>query len=250
MAYFPTNVLDNQIKALPTIASASGSVATFTTDKAENLVDCVCEVASGSSACNLVHYNENLFVSMPTATNDGITTSYDSNTGLISIRNDSRTTNYSYGSQRGIVASGLNPNHTYKFFFYPNVLGVTLYDTSSLAIPNPFTGYTTAVLRITNQYDFVNVHPIGDITTVKLFIFDITDGYGNTYNIQLGETLTDTAIYNAVTGVLTRNDTTTKQLDSCPIVTIANSENNIWSDTGDISVQFVLSVGSYVNQNT
>ena len=46
MAYFPTNVLDNQIKALPTIASASGSIANFTTDKAENLVECEVQIVA------------------------------------------------------------------------------------------------------------------------------------------------------------------------------------------------------------
>lgn len=41
MAYFHTTVLDNQIKALPTTDTASGSVATFDTDMTENLVSCV-----------------------------------------------------------------------------------------------------------------------------------------------------------------------------------------------------------------
>ena len=41
MAYFHTNVLDPQIKALPTVSTASGSVATFDTDMTENLISCV-----------------------------------------------------------------------------------------------------------------------------------------------------------------------------------------------------------------
>ena len=44
MAYFPTKVLDNQIKALPTVSTASGSVANFTTDMQENLVEVECEI--------------------------------------------------------------------------------------------------------------------------------------------------------------------------------------------------------------
>ena len=39
MALFHTTVVDNQIKALDTIGSASGSIATFETDKAENLIN-------------------------------------------------------------------------------------------------------------------------------------------------------------------------------------------------------------------
>ena len=44
MAYFPTKVLDNQIKALPTVGTASGSIATFETDMTENLVEVECEI--------------------------------------------------------------------------------------------------------------------------------------------------------------------------------------------------------------
>ena len=40
----------------------------------------------------------------------------------------------------------------------------------------------------------------------------------------------------------------TVQLSSTTIQALLN-ENNIWCDTGDIEVKFVLSVGSYVNQN-
>ena len=44
MALFHTTVLDNQIKALPTVSTASGSVATFDTDMTENLVEVECEI--------------------------------------------------------------------------------------------------------------------------------------------------------------------------------------------------------------
>ena len=46
MAYFHTTVLDNQIKALPTVATASGSVATFDTDMTENLVEVKCQIVA------------------------------------------------------------------------------------------------------------------------------------------------------------------------------------------------------------
>lgn len=41
MAYFHTTVLDNQIKALPTVGTASGSVASFDTNMTEDLISCV-----------------------------------------------------------------------------------------------------------------------------------------------------------------------------------------------------------------
>ena len=49
MAYFHTNVLDEQIKALPTVDTASGSVATFETDMTENLISCVAEIVATQS---------------------------------------------------------------------------------------------------------------------------------------------------------------------------------------------------------
>lgn len=44
MAYFHTNVLDNQIKTLPTVGTSSGSIATFTTDIIDNLIACECDI--------------------------------------------------------------------------------------------------------------------------------------------------------------------------------------------------------------
>ena len=225
MAYFPTNVLDNQIKALPTIDTASGSIATFTTDKAERLVSCVCEVASGASEINVSACGHNLFGG-----------SYDV---LYSLFIKGGTT---------ITASAEVSSGNPRIVFYDkNQIQIDFYGLAS--------GLARRVRTFTLPEDtYYFKFAIAPMTNMQIEIGS-TDGQtyqaynGNTYNIQLGETLTDTATYNAVTGVLTRNDTTTKQLDSCPIVTIANSENNIWSDTGDVEVQFVLSVGSYVNQN-
>ena len=44
MAYFHTTVLDEQIKALPTVDTASGAIATFDTDMTENLVEVLCNI--------------------------------------------------------------------------------------------------------------------------------------------------------------------------------------------------------------
>jgi hypothetical protein len=44
MAYFHTNVLDNAIKALPTVGTASGSTASFETDLTEDLIEVVCDI--------------------------------------------------------------------------------------------------------------------------------------------------------------------------------------------------------------
>lgn len=46
MALFHTTVLDNQIKALPTVDTASGSIASFNTDLTENLVEVKCQIVA------------------------------------------------------------------------------------------------------------------------------------------------------------------------------------------------------------
>ena len=49
MALFHTTVLDEQIKALPTVDTASGSIATFDTDMTENLVSVKCQIVAQQS---------------------------------------------------------------------------------------------------------------------------------------------------------------------------------------------------------
>ena len=99
MAYFPTKVLDNQIKALPTVSTASGNVASFDTDMTENLVSCVCDIqysqASGTpspsnplpittySEMNVVSCGENLFDLKQYCTDNGV--SYTENNGIITF---------------------------------------------------------------------------------------------------------------------------------------------------------------------
>ena len=75
MALFHTTVVDNQIKALDTIGTASGSIATFDTDRAENLINLEVAITAtggggtpvspiainGFSACDLVACGKNLF---------------------------------------------------------------------------------------------------------------------------------------------------------------------------------------------
>ena len=46
MALFHTTVLDNQVKALPTVSTASGAIATFNTDLTENLVSVKCQIVA------------------------------------------------------------------------------------------------------------------------------------------------------------------------------------------------------------
>ena len=207
--------LKSDIKSLLPIETASGNPCNFETGITDKLVSLKAAILAsggngtpstpipivGHSELNLVRTSENLFTSMVTATNDGITTSYDSSTGYISITNDSRTTNYGSGSMRGTVVTGLNSAHTYKYLFVPNVTGVVLCDENSLALTNEFTGITSAKLKITNTYDFVNDHPIGDTTSVKLLIVDITEGSYTPYLVSFGQTVYG-GVYDANRGKL------------------------------------------------
>jgi len=252
MAFYPVNVLDNQIKAMPTVKAISNTpIATFDTDIADRLVNlqvAVTATQSGSgtpspsnplpitgfSACNLLHYNENLFISTNNLTKDGITTSFNSSTGLISIENNSRTTNYSVGSQRTLVISGLDTSHTYKYVFYPNVAGVVLADVNTVPLNDTFTGVASCDLRITNQYDFVNDHPIGDITTVRLFIFDMTDGFCTTTTIPFGQT-----VYGGVLDVLSGKLTITHKYRNL------GDSNWIEATTSGSNKRFSTTIGDF-----
>ena len=65
--------------------------------------------------------------------------------------------------------------------------------------------------------------------------------------ISFGETVSGGATIDLITGILTRNDDTTKSLGGRNIPSL--SGYYYFVDTGDIEVKFILSVGSYVNQN-
>ena len=265
MALFHTTVLDNQIKALDTIGSASGSIATFDTDKAERLVSCVCEVASGASEINVTACGKNFFLHSGTIDQRNITysvlgdditltaTAVMGNQQQLLMYLDSRvfggkTITFSYDSATSSY-SGAVP---YVYFV---VNGTTV---RSLTVPSQkiFTyalpsSYTSAILLL-RMYQGGSV-TIGSTLTFSECQLEISDEqtafapFGNTYNISFGETLSDTATYDAISGVLTRNDSTTKQLDSCNIVALDNETNNIYCDTGDTEVNYILTVGKAIS---
>ena len=77
MAMFEIHAVDEQVKALPTYKTASGSIATFQTDMTENLISCIAEIVaqqasgtptpinplpiSGFSAVNIVRCGINIW---------------------------------------------------------------------------------------------------------------------------------------------------------------------------------------------
>ena len=255
MAYFRTNVLDNQIKALPTIATASGSIATFTTDKAEKLVDCVCEVASGKSEVNVSISDKYIRVTPTTPntyTQNGITVKTYFN-GRIEI-NGTATANAYIEIDCFDFTIFTDNSRTVRFnndcvgltvYFYD---GASSFDSWYLSTTNRIQTNFSAMAGKHTTSIRIGINSGVTITNGTLMIEFLVLDDTTTYNIQLGETLSGNGSFNVLSGILTRSDDTTKQLSANYIQTL-NGINNLWADTGDTSVKFILSVGEYVNQN-
>ena len=238
MAYFHTTVLDEQIKALPTVDTASGSVATFDTDKAENLINLEVAITAtggggtpvspiainGFSACNL------------------------------SVNGTTETIPFGqtvYGGRLNVGSGVLTVTHAiYRAVDNNNI---TLYGSSTNN--NVFrivTGlYATLIGQLCNIATYnANAYQANDD---RVNTFQMSDT-GNVY-IQLSKTVANTL--NDFKTYILNNDIdiyyelatpTTIQLDSKQIQTIANSVNNIYADTGDIiDLKFVLSVGKAIS---
>ena len=248
MALFHTTVLDNQIKALPTIATASGSVANFTTDKAETLVSCVCEVASGSSEVNVTRCGKNIvdqtqFVQGSISGTGADTVSYTRlRSPFISVRPN---TSYAFGTNSTLLVFEI---HEYKSDnTWIQYTGIN--QTSGTITTTANTAYIKILIRNSTNTPLT----VDELTTFQMEFGNMPTTYtafvaNNTNNIQLGETLSGDGSLDVLSGILTRSDDTKKLVDWNEITALIG-ENNIWADTGDISVQFILSVGSYVNQN-
>ena len=96
MAYFPTKVLDNQIKALPTVDTASGEIATFDTDLTENLVEVKCQIVAKQASGTPSPSNPR-----PITTYTGMNVGLNGKNYLPSVENDTKSNN-------GIEITSLN----------------------------------------------------------------------------------------------------------------------------------------------
>lgn len=239
MAYFHTNVLDNQIKALPTVSTASGSVATFDTDLTENLLECVCEVASGKSVINVTACSKNLLNNDANAFT--LTSPYyrqvkmPSIQKVISLTDKDDTVSLS-GVWFGVFKKYNDSTSGFYWIINNGTINVRNYDCT--------------------DYDYVTVYPTTVIQTLlDRFYVQVESGptatpyvafNGNNYNIPLGETLSSGGSFDVLSGILTRSDDTTKQLNANYIQTL-NGINNVFADTGDTSVKYLLSVGKKIS---
>ena len=120
-----------------------------------------------------------LFNTIQSSTADGITTEYNATTHLFSITNNNRTSNYGSGSTRGNLNFSLVKDHKYFIRSSKDVLGVVIGESGGIfhnlnSIFTAVADYGTPYIRITFQYDFVTAHPVGDVTSFYLNVFDLT----------------------------------------------------------------------------
>ena len=148
-----------------------------------------------------INWNQIRTDSAQTRTLDGITTAYNPQTHLITITNNSRTTSYSSGSTQCIVSNvDPIPGHRYALLgeYHSGVCVSAVNDNNTLrATTNvghimtmPSSTATMFKLRITSNYDFAAVHPVGDVYSFYLNIVDITQ--------LLGEEAAETATYDQI----------------------------------------------------
>lgn len=136
----------------------------------------------GGTTCNVVQVFDGI---ESTANYENVTTYYDNATNEVVIVNVSRSTLYSNGSSRGALVSEIPVGH--KVFVYndkfDSSLGIAITGniTTSLIRCNSIGTILEGVyrLRITKDYDFVNLHPVGDEYRLKMCIFDLTAMFGS-----------------------------------------------------------------------
>ena len=284
--YFPV-YNDTEIKALPTVDTASGAIATFNTDLTENLVSVKCQIvakqASGTPSpdnplpittyteMNLSHCGKNLFdESYPSIGTLKYMSIFVGN-GTFTMSTDLPTRTDTYANLFFLanqVSSGADSalNGVY------NNRPVTVTSTD---------GYVTIAYRY-DQYNPRDYHtqiehgttattyepynattaniPFGqtvangvlDITTGKL---RVTSGYIASYN---GETINEPWVSSIDEYVPNTSPSTGAQV-VYPLVTPYDiqldsitlqallNENSIWCDTGDTEVKFLLTVGKKIS---
>ena len=234
MAYFHTNVLDPQIKALPTVDTASGSVATFDTDMTENLIEVVCDIQYSQAS------------GTPTPSNPLPITVYNS----------------------------LNLSHSGADTSNPTVYNITFGQTVAKGTLNVTTGKLKITYMsidmgdlnwsyISGQGWFQTSKPTGAKTpyTDLLCSCYLNNGTTTSQNLTIFQTgsylrvndsnYTDPIVFKtSVTGqkiVYELATPTTIQLSATQITALLN-ENNIWCDTnGNTSVKYILSVGKAIS---
>ncbi len=237
MALFHTTVVDNQIKALDTIGSVSGSICTFDTDRAERLVNLEVAIVATQSGSGTPSPSNPRSINGFSACN-------------LSVNGTTETIPFGqtiYGGSLNVVSGVLTVTH--KKITFTGDSSENWYYTSSLNrvyiyVSDAVADITTPI--ISNIIGFNSSYTPSDYT-------GHINPQGN-FEIFAPATITNANDWktwlssNNIELVYKLTTPTTIQLDSKQIQTIANSVNNIYADTGDIiDLKFVLTVGKAIS---
>ena len=239
MAYFPVNVLDNAIKAMPTVKAISNTpIATFDTDIADRLVSLNVAVTAtggggtpvspiainGFSACNLSVNGTTHTINFGQTVYGG---SLDVLTGKLTITHgyvDLSTLTWLY-------------NPSYQLFYSPDDIG-------------EYRGVGN--LGLCEIYTVVdNVDGVSYVPATNYIICGYTSTSNHRIYIRNTDYTDETAFTNSMVGkyfAYRLANPTIVQLTSEEVNAIIGTNNNVYADTGDIiELKYQVSVGQAIS---
>ena len=239
MAYFRTTVLDEQIKALPTVATASGSIATFDTDMTENLIEVVCDIQYSQASGTPTPSNP-LPITVYTSLNISHSGADTSNPNITNIPFGQTVAKGTLNVTTGV----LEITH-----WYVDLGGLTWVVGSGGAAR--FVASTTPTPKATGE---IIADCLQTATNIQIYNGSVDKAIAIHTNSVIWARDTDytvaTDFQTAMLGhyaVYELSQPQVIQLDSKTITALLN-ENNIWCDTnGDTSVKYILSVGKAIS---
>ena len=232
MAYFPTKVLDNQIKALPTVSTASGSAANFTTDLGGKRL---CDWVVDNSATTITRCGKNL-LSTPyyhtNRTQNGVTFTVNADYSITITGEASATTDFNISYNDHILK---NSNYNVYLLTDSNITFYGRKRANSDGTTESFNVNTPSQLNINNNVIYFLAIRIPNGTVIP------EDEPITVYPMVLLSNETDYT-YEQYNGQ-------TESISDIENITTLNGINNVFTDIGSVSIDYQLSVGEYINQN-
>ena len=236
------------VKDMKTVSTASGSMLSFNTDLTDNIIDCTVTIpadVTGVTSLSVTRCSVNIW------NEEWVRGYYSASTGaLVETAATTLACKYHLKVYPGLSIRFICPSSVNFGIFRYDITGTYINRitgvTSGTVITIPDDVYEIAFqipnyganTSYTYQYD-VSLNVPDTVTTYNTYS-------GNTYNVSLGETLTQGGTFNFITGVLVRTDTTSKQLDS-NIITTLSGHNLIYPDIGNLSVTYLETVGHKIS---
>jgi hypothetical protein len=240
MANFHTNVLDPQIKALPTVGTAQGSVASFETDMTEDLIEVVCDIQYSQASGTPTPINP-----IPITVYNSLNLSHSgadtSNPTIINIPFGQTVAKGTLNVTTGVLEI------THKYIVYNGGVSELWYfsEQSGTGKRRVFTGALSDISPSENDVISNMFSYSSDYATYP----DIDKMYiNNTPSLLIGVDSSITSASDWKTFLSNNNlqivvklaTPITIQLSSTQITALLN-ENNIWHDcNGDTEVKFLL----------